>query len=76
MLAVAFLEAVSAGDDRAVELAASLAEHTLEESGARLALSVLDGGPLSITRAIRLAEHVLKGFAGADAKGIASGGAS
>jgi len=36
-----------------------LADAVLEVSGARLAQSVLDGGPLTITRAIRLAELVL-----------------
>jgi hypothetical protein len=58
--AVAFLRAVSAGDDRAVDLAAKLADCLLDESGTRLALSVLEGGPLSLTRAIRLAERVLQ----------------
>jgi hypothetical protein len=58
-LAFEFLAAVRGGDDRAVDLAARLAEGVLEASAARLALSVLEGGPLSITRAIRLAEHVL-----------------
>jgi len=61
--AVAFLEAVRSGDDAAVELAARLAEQVLDASAARLALSVLEGGPLSITRAVRLAEHVLAGDA-------------
>ena len=57
--AVTFLEAVRAGDDAAVELAVRLADQVLDASAGRLALSVLEGGPLSITRAVRLAEHVL-----------------
>jgi hypothetical protein len=44
--ALEFLQAVGAGEDRAVELAATLATRLLEETGARLALSVLEGGPL------------------------------
>jgi hypothetical protein len=44
---VAFLEAVSAGDDRAVELATKLADLVLDASGARLALATLEGGPLT-----------------------------
>jgi hypothetical protein len=58
--AVEFLEAVSVGDDGAVALAARLAEQLLDHTSARLALAVLEGGPLAITRAIRLAEHVVK----------------
>jgi len=58
-MALEFLTAVRAGDDRAVELAECLARVVLDASPARLALSVLEGGPLSVTRAIRLAEHVL-----------------
>jgi hypothetical protein len=58
-IAVEFLEAVRAGDDRAVDLAARLAETVLDTSAAYLAMSVTEGGPLAITRAIRLAEHVL-----------------
>jgi hypothetical protein len=58
-LADEFLAAVTAGDDGAAALATSLANAVLERSGARLALSVLDGGALTITRAIRLAEYVL-----------------
>src|SRR5579884_609182 len=58
-LAVAFLNAVRAGDDVAVDLVSRLAEAVLDETGARLATTVLEGGPLSIMRAIRLAEHVL-----------------
>jgi hypothetical protein len=50
---------VRVGDDRAVDLAARLAELVLNASGAQLALAVLEGGPLIVTRAIRLAEHVL-----------------
>jgi hypothetical protein len=59
VLADEFLRAVGAGDDRAAELAADLANAVLEASGARLALSVLEGGALTVTRAIRLAEKVL-----------------
>jgi hypothetical protein len=58
-VAVEFLAAVRAGDDAAADLALRLAERVIDASAARLALSVLEGGPLSITRAIRLAEHVL-----------------
>jgi hypothetical protein len=58
-LAEAFLRAVAVGDDGAVSLATALADAVLEASGAKLAQSVLDGGPLTITRAIRLAELVL-----------------
>jgi hypothetical protein len=58
-LADAFLTAVGAGDDRAAQLAMALADAVLDASGARLAVSVLEGGPLIITRAIRLAEDVL-----------------
>ena len=57
--AIALLRAVRAGDDCAVRLAAELAELVLTVSGARLALEVLERGPFTITRAIRLAEHVL-----------------
>jgi hypothetical protein len=74
--AVEFLRAVGAGDDRAVDLAARLAESLLEETGARLALSVLEGGPLAITRAIRLAEHVLRFVSATGVQPAASGGAS
>ncbi|MFZ5894787.1 MAG: hypothetical protein ACOY0T_27235 [Myxococcota bacterium] len=60
------MRAVAAGEDGAVALATALAEAVLEGTGAKLALSVLDGGPLTITRAIRLAELVLavRGTAG------------
>jgi hypothetical protein len=58
--ALEFLTAVRAGDDRAVDLAVRLADLVLDMSGARLALEVLEGGSLSITRAIRLAERVLE----------------
>jgi hypothetical protein len=58
-LAIEFLTAVRSGDDRAVGLASRLAEVVLDASSARLALTVLEGGALTITRAIRLAEHVL-----------------
>lgn len=58
-LAEGLLLAVAAGDDGAVALACALADAVLEASGAKLAQSVLDGGPLAITRAIRLAELVL-----------------
>jgi hypothetical protein len=58
-IAEALVRAVAAGDDVAVELANALADAVLEGTGAKLALSVLDGGPLTITRAIRLAEQVL-----------------
>jgi hypothetical protein len=54
-----FLRAVATGEDEAVTLATALAEAFLDASGAKLAQSVLDGGPLTITRAIRLAELVL-----------------
>ena len=57
--AEAFVGAVAAGDDGALKLATALAEAVLEGTGAKLAQSVLDGGPLTITRAIRLAELVL-----------------
>ena len=42
-----------------MSLATALADAVLEASGAKLAQSVLDGGPLTVTRAIRLAELVL-----------------
>lgn len=58
-LAEAFLRAVAAGDDTAVPLATALADAVLEATGAKLAQSVLDAGPLTVTRAIRLAELVL-----------------
>jgi hypothetical protein len=58
-LADAFLRAVSAGDDRATDLAAALAQAVVDASGVTLALGVLEGGPLALTRAIRLAEQVL-----------------
>jgi hypothetical protein len=58
-MAAAFVRAVAVGDDGAVALATALADAILEATGAKLALSVLDGGPLTITRAIRLAELVL-----------------
>jgi hypothetical protein len=58
-LAIEFLTAVRSGDDRAVGLASRLAEVVLDASSGRLALTVLEGGALTITRAIRLAEHVL-----------------
>jgi len=73
--AVEFLLAVRAGDDVALELATRLAETLLEASGARLALQVLEGGALSVTRAIRLAEHVLAAVA-ADEGVEATAGAS
>jgi hypothetical protein len=44
-------------------MAARLAELVLNASGARLALDVLEGGPLTVTRAIRLAEQVLSQYA-------------
>jgi hypothetical protein len=59
--AVEFLTAVRAGEDRAVDLAERLANAVLDASGARLALEVLQGGPLTVTRAIRLAEQLLAG---------------
>jgi hypothetical protein len=58
-IAEAFLRAVATGDDRAVPLATALADAVLHATGAKLALSVRDGGPLTVTRAIRLAELVL-----------------
>lgn len=58
-LAEAFVRAVAEGDDGALELATALADAVLDASGAKLAQSVLEGGPLTITRAIRLAEFVL-----------------
>jgi len=58
-IAEAFLRAVASGDDGAVSLAIALADAVLDASGAKLAQSVLDGGPLTVTRAIRLAELVL-----------------
>ena len=58
-LAEEFLRAVATGEDEAATLATALAEAVLDASGAKLALGVLNGGPLTITRAIRLAELVL-----------------
>jgi hypothetical protein len=69
-----FLAAVSAGEDRAAELAIALANAVLDASGAKLAQGVLEGGPLSITRAIRLAEVVLS--AAAPGVGCRAGAAS
>ncbi len=60
-LAESFLRAVAAGDDGAVALALALADSVLDASGVKLAQSVLEGGPLALTRAIRLAELVLAG---------------
>jgi len=60
-LATAFLRAVAAGDDGAVPLAVALADSVLDASGVKVAQSVLEGGPLALTRAIRLAELVLTG---------------
>ena len=57
--AVAFLSAVRSGDDRAVDLAARLAKLVLGAEAVKLAQGVLEGGSLVVTRAIRLAEHVL-----------------
>lgn len=58
VLAEAFLRAVAAGDDGSLELATALADAVLDANGAKLAQSVLEGGPLTIARAIRLAELV------------------
>ena len=65
-LAEMFLRAVASDDDRAVSLAVALADAVLDATGAKLAQSVLDGGPMTVTRAIRLAELVLtrRGAAG------------
>lgn len=60
-LAKAFLRAVAAGDDGAVLLAAALAESVLGANEVKAAQSVLEGGPLAVTRAIRLAELILAG---------------
>jgi len=60
-LAEAFLCALAAGDDGAVSLAMALADSVLDASGVKVAQSVLEGGPLTLTRAIRLAELVLTG---------------
>lgn len=60
-LAEAFLRAVAAGDDGAVALAAALAESVLGAGEVKAAQSVLEGGPLAVTRAIRLAELILAG---------------
>jgi hypothetical protein len=62
-LAEAFLRAVAAGDDASVPLAIALADAVLEATGAKLAQAVLDAGPLTVTRAIRLAEVVLTAHA-------------
>jgi hypothetical protein len=53
------LTAVRDGDDRAAEVAKDLAYAVLAAGTSRLARSVLEGGPLTITRAIRLAEEAL-----------------
>jgi hypothetical protein len=53
------LRAVAVGDDGAVALAIALADAVLDASGVKVAQSVLEGGPLTLTRAIRLAELVL-----------------
>jgi hypothetical protein len=58
-LAEALLRAVAVGDDGAVALAIALADAVLDASGVKVAQSVLEGGPLTLTRAIRLAELVL-----------------
>lgn len=60
-LAEAFLRAVATGDDGAVPLAIAVADSVLAASGVKLAQSVLEGGPLTLTRAIRLAELILGG---------------
>ena len=62
-LAEAFLRAVAAGHDEAVPLATALANSVLDARGVKVAQSVLEGGPLTLTRAIRLAELVLTGRA-------------
>jgi hypothetical protein len=59
VLAEAFLCAVAAGDDQAVAFATALAGAVLETPVVKLAHSVLEGGPLTVTCAIRLAELVL-----------------
>jgi hypothetical protein len=60
----------SAGDDEAVPLAIELAHAVLDASEAKIAQSVLDGGPLTLTRAIRLAELVLTGRSAAGKVGV------
>ena len=57
--AVAFLSAARAGEDRAVDLAVPLAQLVLGAEPVQLAQGVLEGGPLVVTRAVRLAEHIL-----------------
>jgi hypothetical protein len=57
---VEFLKAVSAGDDRSEDLAKVVAERVLDELGGRLALQVLEGGPLAIPRALQLASAVVE----------------
>jgi hypothetical protein len=60
MAAAETLEATARGEDRAGELAFELARRVLDELGGTLAASVLEGGPLTIVRAVRLAELVLR----------------
>lgn len=59
--AVALLQAARAGEDRSLELANALAAEVLAHPAVALAFEVLAGGPLTIARAIRLAELVLAG---------------
>jgi hypothetical protein len=60
MAAAELLEATARGEDRAGVLAFDLARRVLDELGGALASSVLEGGPLTIVRAVRLAELVLR----------------
>ncbi len=59
-VATALLRATAEGDgERAAELAAELARAVLDAPATVLARQILEGGPLAITRALRLADAVL-----------------
>ncbi|MGH7436093.1 MAG: hypothetical protein ACRENE_10510 [Polyangiaceae bacterium] len=73
MAAAELLEATAGGEDRAGELAFELARRVLDELGGSLASSVLEGGPLTIVRAVRLADLVLRLKASATAEKASTG---
>jgi len=62
------LARIAAGDETSVDVAVDLAELVLADARVSLALDVLDGGGVTLARAIRLAEATLTDALGVVAK--------
>jgi hypothetical protein len=74
-VALSLLRAVEEGrGEDADRFASELASLVLNEDRVALALAVRGGGPLRITRAIRLAEDTLTDLEGASAEDLAGAG--